>query len=192
MDGDLPEPDSPQILPKADVCFEGVMKLVQQQVRNLSEMEASARVLIVLLEVIRHFPQIHLKLQPEVTHHATFTDFYFIIKDSKNPLLIVEVKKMTINAEIYPGSDSVAQVLREAHIILCEGGKVSELPFILTNSSIWGFGKAERKDNQKKMQVTSVYNAIFNLRDKSQYASLVGHITDIMKVQVEKLSPSHE
>lgn len=85
-------------------------------------------------------------------------------------------------------SNTTAQVLRGVHLVLCESKKVSELPFILTNSSIWEFGKAKRMSDQHQIQVTSVHNyLIFNLVDKEGYAYLVTYIANLMKEQQETL-----
>ena len=55
--------------------------------RNMSEMEASVFVFLIIVEVKKQFPNIILclKLQPELSHYPTFTDFYLVNKDSENP-----------------------------------------------------------------------------------------------------------
>ena len=91
---------------------------------------------------------------------------------------------MVINTGMVKESDCVAQVLREVHIVLCEEGRVSQIPFILTNTFVWGFGIAERKDGWIK--VTTVSNEFV---DDNDYSSLVAHIADTIREQQKQLSP---
>ncbi len=69
-------------------------QILHQQVSNHYEMETTARVLIVVLEVIKNFPSVRVKLQPEVAQHPVFTDFYFVVQIQEKPHLIIEVKRL--------------------------------------------------------------------------------------------------
>lgn len=69
---------------------------------------------------------------PSIANYPTFTDFLLVVISSQEVLRIIEVKKATIHTSLHVESDSAAQELREAHILLAnsteEGAK---LPFLL-------------------------------------------------------------
>ena len=55
--------------------------------------------------------------------------------------ILVEEKNCFVNCNLYLESDKVAQVLRQAQIVI-EGMKLSDITFVRTNSVDWSFGMA--------------------------------------------------
>lgn len=74
-------------------------------------MEASARVLILILEVLQHFPTIRVTLQPKAADHP---DFLFLVLNEcdEMPILIIEVEKRAVNTMLAPQDEVTAQVIR--------------------------------------------------------------------------------
>lgn len=74
-------------------------------------MEASARVLILILEVLQHFPTIRVTLQPKAADHP---DFLFLVLNEcdETPILIIEVEKRAVNTMLAPQDEVTAQVIR--------------------------------------------------------------------------------
>ena len=145
-----------------------------------SEMEATARVLIVVLEAVNGFPRVQVRLQPEIAQHSTCTDFYFVVQDQdEKPILIMKVKRYDISTLIRQQQDATAQVLREVHIVLTEDKSVSELPFILTNSHLWGFGVATREGS--KIRVTAISDLVVDLDRVETAGTLVDKIRSLIQ-----------
>ncbi len=78
---------------------------------------------------------IRVELQPTFNNHATFTDFIIWITNIVGQVQFIEVKRTDINVDLTTETDSTAQALREAQILLCSNVQ-SPLPFVLTNGSI--------------------------------------------------------
>ena len=136
------------------------MKRYTKVLNNQSEMEATVRVLSVVMEVVMEAvkgsnPDIKIKLQPSLENHATYTDFLIYLSSSEgSPLLIIEVKKGDVR---FGENDCTAQVLREAHITLQdEKCNRQKLPFILTNGEIWSLGIAVKDANKIKVTECSL------------------------------------
>ena len=141
--------------------FLAVMKKVEKYVFTQSEMEAVVRVFQILIEAIGDGDDnILVKLQPSVAGHS-FTDC-FIVSREDHPLAFIQVKQSADSAHILSPGSSSAQTLREAHILLCESSKVSEIPFVLTNSKHWSFGLAEKHGNMIKVAETFQLNVILS------------------------------
>ena len=115
-----------------------------QNFYNSTEMEASARVLIIVLEILDMFPTVKLRLQPKRVGHPSFTAF-LLVKDDEKPLLIIEVKNVSLTALVLEETETTAQVLRELHILLVEEKGSDKIPFILSNSVVWSFGTATKR-----------------------------------------------
>jgi len=145
------------------------------------EMEATARVLIVVLEAVSELPGVQVRLQPEIAQlHSTCTDFYFVVQDQdEKPVLIMKVKRYDISTFIRQQQDATAQVLREVHIVLTEDKSVSELPFILTNSHLWGFGVATREGS--KIRVTAISDLLVDLDRVETAGTLVDKIRSLIQ-----------
>lgn len=176
LDGGLPLSVEKPLSYLCDVsqAFIENMEQVGNKVGNITEMEASMRVFLIVLEAIKPL-DVLLKLQPELHKHPRFTDFFFVTTNSNNPLLLVEVKNISINTTMAQ-TECVAQVLREVHILLCEDCTVDEIPFILTNSHVWSFGYAKRKENM--ITVKSVFQKL--IQPNEDYRTIVTHIRDIL------------
>ena len=125
---------------------------------NESEMDATARVLVVLTEILRDMPpSVKVKLQPSVANHSVFTEFLIIANEvTQRPLFLIEVKNSSLTTELTGSSPSVAQVLREVHLLMTEVHlDLKVLPFLLTNSLNWSFGLATKVGT--KISVTSTF-----------------------------------
>ena len=121
-----------------------------------SEMDATCRVVIVLAALLSSIPMerrcnYKVHCQPTIAGHAVFIDCLVRVSNGEKHL-IIEVKKQTINIGLSLRSSETAQVLREVHIAM-NTKQLKEIPFLLTNSRGWSFGKAERVDS--KINVTS-------------------------------------
>ena len=150
---------------------------VHKYVEARSEMEATIRIFTVVLEVIDRIAkktqrELRIQLQPSL---PIFTDILIKITDSEVPLLIIEAKKTSIATNLSPFQDATAQVLREAHIVL-QKFPIKEIPFILTNSNIWGVGIAEKGEGQFiRMKLNTTHHLAWPV-DSVILSSLVGHI----------------
>ena len=122
------------------------LKILNENFRNASEMEAVIRVAVIVLDAVMG-TNLTVQLQPSVKHHTTFTNFYFIIKENGEdiPKAFVEVKNVSVSVAMLE-TKPVAQALREAQIIISEilPSSINQVPFILTNSIDWSFGLANR------------------------------------------------
>jgi hypothetical protein len=119
-----------------------ILRCLKQHFRNVTEMEAVLRVAVIVIQAVEGLPDVQVQLQPSVNSHATF---YFVLK-SNIGLAFIEVKKTSVAVNMWNPIPSVAQAFREAQILLCEGNlkEKSTVPFILTNSTVWSFGLAEK------------------------------------------------
>ena len=156
MIGDLPEIcEPPTFSENLELISYDMMKILSSKFKNVTEMEATARVLLLVIEAVNK-QEVTVQLQPTISGHTTFTDIYILVKDgNKSPLFIIEVKRFDINTTLGETKET-AQVLREAHILLTEVSSMKEeLPFILTNSETWSFGLATKKD--KRISVSKYF-----------------------------------
>ena len=160
-----------------------LIRRLNSQVGNCTEMETTARVLILMLEVVNRIPSVKIKMQPSEQGHSTFTNFYLHVQtDDRVPLLIIEVKNAATAAKI-SDTDATAQILREVHILLTEVRQVTDIAFILTNSKTWGIGEATREGS--KIRVTSNFtHAIpspITFQEKAcAVAGLLDHIEEVI------------
>ena len=93
-----------------------------------------------------------MELQP------SFTDFIIWITNSVGQVRFIEVKRADINVDLTTETDSTAQTLREAQVLLCSHADViAPLHFVLTNGNLWSFGIAE-KHSASKIMLKSVSN----------------------------------
>ena len=130
-----------------------LIRHLNSQVQNRTEMETMARVLILMLEVVNRIPSVKIKMQPSEQGHSTFTNFYLHVQtDDRVPLLIIEVKNAATAAEI-SDTDATAQILREVHILLTEVRQVTDISFILTNSKTWRIGRSHQRGKQNKSYI---------------------------------------
>ena len=90
---------------------------ILSHVYNTTEMELSARVLIIILEVLQHYPTLRVVLQPKAADHPCFTDFIFLLvnksKCDETPVLVTEVKKFGLMTTMAPKDEITAQVIHE-------------------------------------------------------------------------------
>ena len=57
----------------------------------------------------------------------------------------IEIKKISVATDLNSTTKETAQAIREAHIITLEKGCES-VPFAITNSSMWSFGRAQKRN----------------------------------------------
>ena len=128
-------------------------------IEKYSEADASARVLVLLLEVVQNIQEVKvsIKCQPTLSGHSTFSD-YLINVIHPNKLMIIEVKKFSVTCNLSLPSNEVAQVLREVQILMGNHKHRSSVTFVLTNSMDWSFGVAERSGEKVKVVSTCHYN----------------------------------
>ena len=122
LDGDIPEgrftaPNGASL--SVEPALEADLSFFDERVSNVTEMEATARLLSFLKDAVLKSgdPQIRLHLQPSVDGHLVFTDFAFVTQAGEHVSLI-EVKKASHFPSLTIESSQTAQVLREVHILL--------------------------------------------------------------------------
>ena len=75
------------------------------------------------------------------------------------PRTFIEVKRYSDSTHVDIHSESAAQTFREAHYLLCESEwasrGLSEMGFVLSNSVLWSFARAQRYRN--RIAITSLY-----------------------------------
>ncbi len=70
------------------------MKFMDERYSNVTEMDATARILVIVNEILRELPEsVHVQLQPSHENHPDF----FLFTSRNTPLLLIEVKKIAIN-----------------------------------------------------------------------------------------------
>ena len=133
---------------KDDLSVDDYMARFNKYFRNESEIEAMARVVRLLHLACEKskVDKVYVHLQPSVMGHTTFRDALILITDSnKTPKAIIQVKKAELSCSLSVKTKQVAQVLREAHILLCDSDfKIILLPIVLTNSVSWSFGLVKK------------------------------------------------
>ena len=138
------------------------MKRYSKVLCNNSEMEATIRVLSVVMEAIKDRADIKMKLQPSFSNHATF--LIYLRSPVGSPLLIIEVKNRGVYT-VFGENDWTAQVLREAHITLQDDKcNRQQLPFIVTNGEIWSVGIAVK--DAHKIKVTECFLATVRYKEQ--------------------------
>ena len=108
--------------------------------RNTSEAEATARVLLFVLHTIDVLEGVTVHMEPSVDNHSNF----MIVEDGSYPLSFIEVKKGSTFTDLGIQDSATAQALREAHILL------NKMP-PATNSIVWSFGVAQKAGNKIKL-----------------------------------------
>ena len=154
LNGTIPQNDTDISLnlTTAIVHIQEVKTRLEKCLDNLTEMEATARVLLYVIEAVWELGNITIRMQPSIYKHSVFTDFLFIFGDDKLKAFI-EVKRTDITTDLTLSTKSTAQALREAHILSLEE-KHDTVLFVLTNSKHWSFGKAEKSGVQIKITKT--------------------------------------
>ena len=140
-------------------------------------MEANARVLLLVLDAMSQCDDVMINLQPSVDGHPVFTDFCFMTRHGKRFLSLIEAKSVQIYTDLRTETQSTAQVLREAHILMCKDQCLAHLHIVLINSLVWSFGLVERAPHQKIMvtkhfHLPTIYE---NLELLVQYLKSVVH-----------------
>ena len=148
----------PDITKEEETHLKSQYTVANSVLTQISEADASCRVITLLLALFRFLSHGKIKCQPTISHHQTFTD-YFIKITNGTKCVIIKVKRFDIVCSLRQTSDQVAQVLREAHILLMEQKHLSSLLFVLTNSVQWSFGVAERS-GEKISVISSVHYAL--------------------------------
>ena len=139
--------DVEPILPQLDDCIDTVsdsfmvgLQLIQHKFEHHSEMDAMARVFFTLVEATK---RLNVKVSTRANHKCV-TDILVISRDEV-PLSFIEVKSFSSYPSFDTATNTLLQVLRKAHILLCEEqSDVPELTCIATNSRIWSFGQVSR------------------------------------------------
>ena len=121
--------------------------------RNVTEMEATIRVSMYVIEASWNIDGVEIQMQPSVAKHSTFTDFLFVLTREKKVMGLIEIKKIDVTTDLNTTTRETAQVIREAHILTLEQG-CQRVPFAITNSSLWSFGLAEKANTRVKIVET--------------------------------------
>ena len=128
-----------------------LMVKVNEIFLNTTEMEATIRVAMCILEAAWDLPNLRVKLQPSLFSHSVFTDVLFFFYGHENQLNgFIEIKKSDSYTNLSLHVKATAQTLREAHILLMEKG-MDTVVFGLTNSIVWSFAKATKYGVQIKV-----------------------------------------
>ena len=75
------------------------------------------------------------------------SDFLIKITDGEEKCIIVEVKNVLVACDLNIQCNKVAQVLRQAQIII-QDMKLNDVTFVLTNSIDWSFWMAKKKGDK--------------------------------------------
>ena len=145
----------PDVTKEEETHLKSQYTIADNVLTNISEADASCRVFTLLLALFRFLSHGKIKCQPTINHHPIFTD-YLIKVSNGTKCVIIEVKRSDMACNLRQTHDQVAQVLREAHILLMEQKHLSSLLFVLTNSTAWSFGVAERS-GEKISVISSVH-----------------------------------
>ena len=145
----------PDVTKEEETHLKSQYTIADSVITQFSEADASCRVFTLLLALFRFLSHGKIKCQPTISHHQTFTDYLINISNGMK-CVIIEVKRIDITCNLRRPTDQVAQVLREAHILLMEQKHLSSLLFVLTNSTAWSFGVAERS-GEKISVISSVH-----------------------------------
>ena len=132
--------------------------------RHVTEMEATIRVAMYVIEAAWHIEDVEIHMQPSVAKHSTFTDFLFVLTREKKVMGLIEIKKIAVTTDLQTTTRETAQVLREAHILTLEQG-CQRVPFAITNFSLWSFGLAAKANTRVKIVETYT---LFANREKEQ------------------------
>lgn len=118
--------------------------------QNKTEMEAMMRVLSIVSCVLPEIStEIKVHLQPSVENHPCVTDI-LLVKDgtTNDHITFIEVKRSDAFTSLGVPTAIAAQAVREAHI-LCSSDQT--MPFVVTNSILWSFGKARKMGEKLKL-----------------------------------------
>lgn len=98
LNGTIPQNDTNISLNQttAIVHIQEVKTRLEKCLDNSTEMEATARVLLYVIEAAWELNNITIRMQPSIYKHSVFTDFLFIFGDDKLKAFI-EVKRTDIN-----------------------------------------------------------------------------------------------
>ena len=100
--------------------------MTSRYLQNTTEMEAVLHVFLYVLEAIKEL-NVTVSVQPSIEGHSVFTDFLFRLYDDQKPLCFIEMKRASDYTNITLETSSVAQALREAHMLLSsETGRTQE------------------------------------------------------------------
>lgn len=135
--------------------LESMFMEVDRMFEKITEMDASVRIVMVLVTVFQMIPEdrrkkLKIKCQPSLMNHSVVTDFLITISEqmdsriSEKTKLLIEVKKSAIQTDVSLHTSETAQVIREVHIALQQDRICEPFPFIITNSDSWSFGLAKR------------------------------------------------
>lgn len=138
-------------------------------VRNVTEMEATVRVLMYVIEASWDIAdvQIQIQMQPSVTKHSTFTDFLFVVKIRRDEKVMgfIEIKKISVSTDLTTTTKVTAQAIREAHILTLEK-ECQSVPFAITNSSMWSFGLAKKANT--RVEIVKIYTQLSSLEKQQR------------------------
>ena len=165
----LPQYIKRQCLPIYTYFLLAAIKQVCKLVSNHSEMDATARVLMLVMEAAWDMDNIAIQLQPSFVAHSTFTDFLIHI----NQFSFIELKRVEITTDLEMPTKQTAQALREAHIILLEKN-AEHVTFALTNFRSWSFGRAKKVGVQIQMDKTCTL--LYNEYNHGKIVCMIKHL----------------
>ena len=138
---------------KVEIEEAKIFSFADKTISAKSEADASARVIVLLLQVLKSYTvekqaKFCVACQPTVSTHSTFTDYLIEVSGLKH--VIIEVKRFDVNCNLTLQTKEVAQILREVQIWLNQNQDEESVTFLLTNSLDWSFGMAKR--NRDKVE----------------------------------------
>ena len=166
--GSIPQSDSTVNIAS---CQQNATAVAQvcKLVSNHSEMDATARVLMLVMEAAWDMDNVAIQLQPSFVAHSTFTDFLIHI----NQFSFIELKRVEITTDLEMPTKQTAQALREAHIILLEKN-AEHVTFALTNFRLWSFGRAKKVGVQIQMDKTCTL--LYNELNHGKIVCMIKHL----------------
>ncbi len=186
LKGPLPKAEAfPRILDEEYAVGDEFITIVKDVLcdnfRNRTEVEAVMFVGLVVLCAVKSL-NVQVQMQPSIQNHPTFTDFSYVLKLSEREevICIIEVKKVAIFPNLLFETDSTAQSLREAQIVLEGADQDKKFPLILTNGCYWSFGIAQ-KFTGGLIKLISVQN--FNLETLEDWKIVITRLKSIITVR---------
>ena len=169
--GSIPQSDSTVNIASCqqNATAVAMLKQVCKLVSNHSEMDATARVLMLVMEAAWDMDNVAIQLQPSFVAHSMFTDFLIHI----NQFSFIELKRVEITTDLEMPTKQTAQALREAHIILLEKN-AEHVTFALTNFRLWSFGRAKKVGVQIQMDKTCTL--LYNELNHGKIVCMIKHL----------------
>ena len=161
LDGSIPEISDFEELADDDtttisITLSSMVTMLKNNFRRVSEMEVVVRVFSLLLCVISE-KEITVELQPSFSGSTVFTDFLIKLTNGNCNIGFIKVKRTDLSVDLDSKTETTAQALREAQILLCNDVNPNPLPFVVTNGKHWSYGLA-KKSGASRITLISIHN----------------------------------